>query len=172
MQFKKIVNIFYIITGILNFFPSIAVNSPIVVILPTLLIMLIGVAKEFVSEFKRYKEDKIVNATPVKRLALPGSANFNANSGELAFEDATLAEIKCGDVLMIEDGKQVPADCVLLRVKDSNPECFVKTGNLDGERNLKPKLANEQLSKNLELLIGPKADQSSINLSVACIQPE
>lgn len=65
LQFKKLVNIFYIITGILNFFPQIAVNSPIAVLGPTFCIMLLGVTKEFVGELKRYKEDKIVNATKV-----------------------------------------------------------------------------------------------------------
>lgn len=104
LQFKKIVNIFYIITGILNFFRTIQVNSPIVVLLPTFLIMLIGVVKEFISELKRYKEDKVVNGTPVQRLALPGSANFKPGATELVFESATLADVKVGDVLKIEDG--------------------------------------------------------------------
>ena len=54
LQFKKLVNIFYIITGILNMFRTIQVNSPIVVLVPTFLIMMIGVTKEFVSELKRY----------------------------------------------------------------------------------------------------------------------
>lgn len=134
--------------------------------------MLIGVAKEFISELQRYKEDKVVNATPVKRMVLPGSANFKAGSTEMEFETTCLAEIKGGDILKIEDGDQVPADCVLLRVENNAPECFVKTGSLDGERNLKPKLANEILSANLDSIIGPKADQSKVNLSVACIVPQ
>jgi len=65
----------------------------------------------------------------------------------------------------------VPADCVLLQVADNKPECFVKTSALDGERNLKPKLANETLSKNLNSIVGSKADQSKVNLSIACIAP-
>ena len=73
LQFKKLVNIFYIVTGVLNFMPAITVNSPFAVLVPTATIMLLGVIKEFVGELKRYKEDKVVNATPVKRLALPGS---------------------------------------------------------------------------------------------------
>ena len=172
LQFKKIVNIFYIITGILNMFQSIQVNSPIVVLAPTFIIMLIGVAKEFISELQRYKEDKVVNATPVQRMVLPGSANFKAGSTEMEFEMTNLAEIRGGDILKIVDGDQVPADCVLLRVENNAAECFVKTGSLDGERNLKPKLANEILSANLDSIIGPKADQSKVNLSINCIVPQ
>ena len=110
--------------------------------------MLLGVTKEFVGELKRYKEDKIVNATPVKRMALPGSDTYaqkGTDSGIL-YEDTCLAELKVGDVIMVEDGEQVPADCVLLQVADKKAECFVKTAALDGERNLKPKLANPKVS--------------------------
>ena len=46
-------------------FRTIQVNSPIVVLVPTFLIMMIGVTKEFVSELKRYQQDKKMNATPV-----------------------------------------------------------------------------------------------------------
>lgn len=112
LQFKKVVNIFYLITGVLNFFPTIAVNSPLAVIGPTVAIMLIGVIKEFVSELKRWKEDKMVNATPVKRMAGPGSAA--SSKDKICWEDTTLAEIKVGDIIRIDDEEQVPADCVLL----------------------------------------------------------
>ena len=82
LQFKKLVNIFYLITGILNFFPAIQVNSPFAVLIPTAAIMLLGVIKEFIGELKRYKEDKKVNATPVRRLAMPGSPLY-AGSDQL-----------------------------------------------------------------------------------------
>ena len=88
------------------------------------------------------------------------------------FEMSTLADVKVGDIIKIDDGKEVPADCVLLRVADNKPECFVKTANLDGERNLKPKLANEMLSTHLENIFGSKADQSNVNLSISCIVPQ
>lgn len=81
LQFKKIVNIFYLITGILNFFPAYRVNNPFAVIGPTIIIMLIGVTKEFISELQRYRDDKKVNATPVERLALPGDSVYQ-NSNE------------------------------------------------------------------------------------------
>ena len=141
LQFKKLVNIFYIITAILNFFPQIAVNSPIVIATPTILIMLMGVALEFIGELKRYKDDTKVNATPVKRMALPGSAAYGSGAGdEIKIEDTCLAELNVGDIIQISDLEQVPADCILLKVKDNKDECFVKTAALDGERNLKPKL--------------------------------
>ena len=70
-------------------FRTIQVNSPIVVLVPTFLIMLIGVVKEFISELKRWKEDKKMNATPVESLAKPGSAGGKSSGdaiGGIAFE--------------------------------------------------------------------------------------
>ena len=98
LQFKKLVNIFYIITGIINFFPAISVNSPFAVLFPTVIIMLIGVTKELLSELKRYKEDKQVNATPVQRL------DTEARSGDkVTWANTVLAEVKVGDILRIAD---------------------------------------------------------------------
>ena len=152
-------------------FRTIQVNSPIVVLVPTFLIMMIGVTKEFVSELQRWRDDKKINATEVKRLVMPGSLNFKPTHDGLNFEKVTLADVKGGDIIRVDDMEQVPADCILLRVEDEKPEAFVKTAALDGERNLKPKLANENLSKNLEHLIGSKADQSKVKLSINCIPP-
>jgi phospholipid-translocating ATPase len=40
----------------------------------------------------------------------------------------------------------VPADCVLIQTELDTNEAFVKTAALDGERNLKPKMAIKQLA--------------------------
>ena len=55
--------------------------------------MLLGVFKEFVGEYKRYKDDKRVNAILVKRLTLDGE------------EQVCLADIKVGDIVKIYDGE-------------------------------------------------------------------
>ena len=83
LQFKKVVNIFYLITGILNLFGKIRVNSPLAVLIPTALIMLLGVVKELIGELTRYKSDKQVNATPVVRMALPGSRAYKQGGEEI-----------------------------------------------------------------------------------------
>ena len=66
---------------------------------------------------------------------------------------------------------QVPADCILLKVADNKPECFVKTAALDGERNLKPKLTNERISMQFDQMFGPGGQQENCDLSVSCIAP-
>ena len=53
--------------------------------------------------------------------------------------------MKVGDILCVNDDTIVPADCVLISSDPSRPgnlgQCFISTGNLDGERNLKPKMS-------------------------------
>ena len=128
--------------------------------------------KELIGECKRYKEDKIVNATPVTRLALKSSPVYASNgSNSLQFEQTNLAEVVVGDIIKVKDGEAVPTDCVLLSVEDNKPECFVKTSALDGERNLKPKLNNLEISKNFEQLFHPKANSDTPLVSLNCISP-
>lgn len=53
-----------------------------------------------------------------------------------------------GDILIIKDDETIPADCVLLRTKKhSHGTCWVETSNLDGEKNLKPKLSSKYIEK-------------------------
>ncbi len=51
----------------------------------------------------------------------------------------------------------MPADCVLISTDPSRPkslgQCFVSTGNLDGERNLKPKMSIVNAEKNFSEII-------------------
>ena len=167
LQFLKVVNIFYTITGCLQLIKSIRTNSPLAVFLPLGTIILLGVAKEGLGELKRYRADKKVNGTPVARM---NTATGLAAGGE-EVENITLAEVAVGDIIRIADGEQVPADCVLLRVAEDKPECFVSTSPLDGERNLKPKLASSKIAQSFAALFDPKGADSTVKLHLDCIAP-
>ena len=139
----KVVNIFYLITGSLQLIKTIQTNSPLAVFIPLSIIIALGVCKEALGELKRYNDDKKVNGSPVVRME---TAARRKESGQ-EFENITLADVAVGDIIRIADGEQVPADCVLLKVADDKPECFVSTSPLDGERNLKPKLASTKVAQ-------------------------
>jgi len=49
--------------------------------------------------------------------------------------------LKVGDVIELKNGSMVPADCIVLHTEDRLGYCYISTANLDGERNLKPKIA-------------------------------
>ena len=54
-------------------------------------------------------------------------------------------ELRVGDIIEIMDDEIVPADCFLLKSKHDT--CFISTGSLDGERNLKPKMPVRQIKE-------------------------
>jgi len=56
----------------------------------------------------------------------------------------------------------VAADCLVLSTNDPLGQCYVSTANLDGERNLKPKLAPTMTQKCLE-------DNDTV--SISCMEP-
>ncbi len=55
------------------------------------------------------------------------------------FKESTWSEVKCGDLIYVEEGEHLPSDVVILASSATNGECFVQTSTLDGERALKHK---------------------------------
>jgi phospholipid-translocating ATPase len=152
LQFKKVVNIFYLVTAILNFIPSIAVNKPAATLVPLSFVILLGIAKEAVAEIKRYRDDKKTNAIKVIRLIDGKKVAGVVCKDDPGFEETCLAELQCGDILKIVDGQEVPADCILLKTNNERAEAFVKTSQLDGERNLKPKLGMREINDDFDTI--------------------
>lgn len=143
----KVVNIFYCVTAILQCIPAIQTNSPMAVLVPLMFVISLGILKELIAEVKRFKEDKAVNNSPVLKLDRNG-----------LWVPGTLASVKVGDLIKIHDLEMVPADCVLIQTELDTNEAFVKTAALDGERNLKPKMAIKQLAACYEdLIANPEA---------------
>ena len=50
-----------------------------------------------------------------------------------------------GDVVRIEGEEYFPADLVVLSSSNRDGTCFIMTSSLDGEKNLKPKLAIKEI---------------------------
>lgn len=72
LQFTKVVNIFYCMTAIMQCIPSIQTNSPMATLVPLAFVISLGILKELISELKRYKEDKAVNACAVTHMGPDG----------------------------------------------------------------------------------------------------
>ena len=61
------------------------------------------------------------------------------------FEVIRTDELKVGDLILIDDDGFIPADCILVKSALENGEAFIMTGQLDGERNFKPKMAIKEI---------------------------
>ncbi|GAA5923616.1 hypothetical protein JCM1841_001303 [Sporobolomyces salmonicolor] len=59
--------------------------------------------------------------------------------GTAKWERTLWKKLEVGDVVLLKENDQIPADVIVLSTSDSDGVCFVETKNLDGETNLKPR---------------------------------
>lgn len=157
IQFAKVTNDFYLINGIFQSIPSISTNSPLASFVPMAFIVLLGMLKELLADLKRWQDDKRTNQRAYTRVGPEGPVQIQSQ------------DIRVGDILELHDGQMVPADCVLLSTQQESGQCFVQTASLDGERNLKPKVALRGLQDNLPVLL---KSLGSAHLEIECEEPD
>ncbi|KAG5641467.1 hypothetical protein DXG03_005130 [Asterophora parasitica] len=61
--------------------------------------------------------------------------------GSAHWERTLWKKLEVGDIVLLRDNEQVPADIVVLSTSDADGMCYLETKNLDGETNLKPRKA-------------------------------
>ena len=59
--------------------------------------------------------------------------------GSIRWERTLWKKLEVGDIVLLRDNDQVPADIVVLSTSDPEGLCYLETKNLDGETNLKPR---------------------------------
>ena len=62
-------------------------------------------------------------------------------NGTARWERTLWKKLEVGDVVLLRENEQVPADVVVLSTSDPDGLCYLETKNLDGETNLKPRKA-------------------------------
>mgnify|MGYP000436342926 CR=1 FL=1 len=87
------------------------------------------------------------------------------SQGKIVEEDIKAWEIQSGDLVKIEGKTPVPVDMVVLCASESadGHKCLVETSNIDGETNLKPRVAPDDLA----VLVGPDGNLQSDLLNKA-----
>jgi phospholipid-translocating ATPase len=69
-----------------------------------------------------------------------GVVNWGRHANGTARWERTLwKKLEVGDIVLLRDNDQIPADVVVLSTSDADGLCYVETKNLDGETNLKPR---------------------------------
>ncbi|KAK4057352.1 phospholipid transporting ATPase [Microbotryomycetes sp. JL221] len=63
----------------------------------------------------------------------------HATPGTARWERTLWKKLEVGDIVLLKENEQIPADVVVLSTSDSDGVCFIETKNLDGETNLKPR---------------------------------
>ena len=91
-QLKNIINLFFIINGLLQHIPSISTNSPLVSLIPVSFVIILGIIFELIQDVRRWLSDNEVNAQQVQKVVDDGDKKLKNNQ--------QLAEsLKVGDVI-------------------------------------------------------------------------
>jgi len=133
----KPANFYFLCIAVLQAFPSISTTQgrPSI-LLPLMIVVVISAIKDGLEDYGRAKQDYAKNNAEFKTL----------RSGH--YQKIASKDLLVGDIVMIEDGQRVPADCVLLSSGISGGSiAYVDTKNLDGETNLKPKSVPQAMLK-------------------------
>lgn len=126
-QFRKIINIYYLILIAIQSFDVLSPFGPLSTALAFGFILLLSVIKEFIEDLNRYYKNVEHNnqKTLIYRRKI--------------WEKDTWQNIKPGDFILVSNNEFVPCDLLLLAIQGSHNTCYIETSNLDGEKNLKPK---------------------------------
>jgi len=92
----------------------------------------------------------LVGNIPSATLAASSSGVLDRSKqipGSARWERTLWKKLEVGDVVLLRDNEQVPADIVVLSTSDSDGVCYLETKNLDGETNLKPRRAVNATSR-------------------------
>lgn len=67
--------------------------------------------------------------------------SLSRTTGTAQWERTLWKKLEVGDIVLLRENEQVPADIVVLSTSDPSGLCYVETKNLDGETNLKARKA-------------------------------
>ena len=153
-QFRKSANIYFLVISVLTMM-SFSPKSPFSMAGTFAAVLVFTMLKEAYEDYFRHVQDRKVNNAITHR--------FDSTSKD--FKDIPWKDVKVGDILEIRDKENFPADMVFLSSSNLQGTAFVNTMNLDGETNLKEKMALEFTKDMREL------DLQAILLQVATDEP-
>lgn len=142
-QYKRLANVYFLMLSVLSCIPIIAPWSPVSMITPTLFVLGVAVLRDGIEDYFRYKADQKSNGQMVMRVECDENC-------KVVVREVSSADVCVGDIMWIREEDDLPADVVFLgggivQHDGGQPECFVQTSSLDGEKNLKKKAAPKGL---------------------------
>jgi len=132
-QFRRVFTVYYLVVVIIGFIPGVSPVAPAVNLIPLVVILGFGIAREFYEDVKRSIGDRRLNNSLYDILPRdPTSVNASE-----PFVKQKCASLEVGDIVFLRKGDLIPADLLVLSCSDASGLCYVSTANLDGETNLK-----------------------------------
>ena len=132
LQFKRYANVYFLLTAILQSIKQISPLDPITGWAPLVFVIGLSMLREGLEDYFRHKSDIEMNSTPCKVYF------------EGKFITKQWAEIMVGDIILVEEMEVFPADLIVLATNQESGNCYMETSSLDGEKNLKERLAPKE----------------------------
>ncbi|KAL9623453.1 MAG: hypothetical protein Q9160_002346 [Pyrenula sp. 1 TL-2023] len=151
-QFSKLANFYFLCISILQLIPGLSTTGTYTTIVPLLIFVGFSMAKEGCDDLRRYKQDKEENRRKTNVITPPPipvqlqAEDFILSSPEV-WVHVQWQSLKVGNVIKIDRDEPIPADIVLLGAQSPENIAYIETMALDGETNLKSKMALPQLAK-------------------------
>ena len=143
-QIKKGPNIYYFIICVLQMFDAISITNGSPTNLPPLLfLMTVSMIKDYFEDRRRRKSDNSENQSEAILIG-PQDAE-NESKSELNVSEIPWHAVKTGQLVKVKKNQFFPADIILLASSAPKNMCYVETKGLDGETNLKHKIAPKEL---------------------------
>eukprot|EP01041_Mallomonas_annulata_P002854 gene2854-5613_t len=141
-QFRRIANVYFLVISVLMLIGQYASYifqtplDPYSTLATLIFVLMVTSIKEGMEDLQRARSDRYENFSKVTVVKFDG----NGNVVETIVESQS---IKTGDIIKLVGRTAVPADVLILQTSlytDGN-QCYVETSNIDGETNLKLRLA-------------------------------
>ena len=137
-QCRLAMNKYFLLIALLQLWPYITPVNPVTTWVPLAVIFLISTVKEGVDDWRRARQDRLANERRVTILTSLGAVECKSE------------EVQCGDIVRVLEGEEFCADMVLLASSEKSGACWIETSNVDGETNLKGRVALPDTQRLLE----------------------
>jgi len=138
-QFRKASNIYFVIIMCMQMISVISISSGKPAMLPPLCIVIaVSMLKDAYEDYLRHIKDDEENDSKCTLVSQEGN--------EAKLVESKWRNLKVGQVVRINENEYFPADLLLLSSTGLEGLCYVETKNLDGETNMKHKIAPRVLN--------------------------
>jgi phospholipid-transporting ATPase len=140
-QFHRVANVYFLliatlqVSGYITPKLDLSPTHKLATVMPLTLMLVLTALKEAVEDCARHREDHKVNT---QRATVMNGVRGGGRANDVASE---WRKVRAGQILEVREGEPFPADMVLLRSSLDGGKCYVETAELDGETNLKIRVA-------------------------------
>ncbi|RLN47248.1 hypothetical protein BBJ29_009536 [Phytophthora kernoviae] len=128
--FRVVANIYFLLIALLQLATPWSPTNKFTTAGPLLFVLMVTMVKQGTEDFKRHQADEKQN------LRLCRIINAQGQTEMVAWQDLQVGQLVC-----VENHEELPADVVILATSEEEGRCFIETSNLDGETNLKRRIA-------------------------------